>query len=136
MDDRPHQEEQSIEQSMTSHEEERVPHRNTLLPASFLWTSAICTAFSSINLLLLPPFPPRARIGLGVIVVLLTFSASAAHLRSFWRNGTDRRMESNHIMRLLAGVEQEQEWMIRQEHSIMDHHWGLRTSWKNLHGLP
>ena len=136
MDDRPHQERQNLEQSVTSDEDERVPHRNMLLPASFLWTSAICTAFSSINLLLLPPFPPRARIGVGVMVVLLTFSASAAHLRSFWKNGTDRRMESDHIMRHLAGAEQEQERMIRHDKSIMDHPWGLRTSWKNLHGLP
>ena len=65
---------------------------NTLLPTSMLWTSAICAAFSNINLMLLPPVPPRARFALGIVVVLLTFSASAAHLRSFLRSGGfDRR---------------------------------------------
>ena len=73
-----------------------------------LWTSVICSAFSNINILLLPSVPRRARMGVGMIVVLLTFSASVAHLRSFWRSSVDRRMVehdrsfSNQIMRLLA----------------------------------
>lgn len=73
-----------------------------------LWTSVICSAFSNINILLLPSVPRRARMGVGMIVVLLTFSASVAHLRSFWRSSVDRRMMehdrsfSNQIMRLLA----------------------------------
>jgi hypothetical protein len=81
-------------------------------PLPLLWTSILCGAFSNINILLLPPFPPRARIGLGVMVVLLTFSASAAHLRSYWRSGVDRRMvvregASIHIMRLLMAQDED-----------------------------
>jgi hypothetical protein len=97
-------------------------------PLPLLWTSILCGAFSNIHNLLLPPFLPRARIGLGVMVVLLTFLASAAHLRSFWRSGVDRRMvvregASIHIMRLLMDQEEQDSTITPQVRESR----GLRT---------
>lgn len=90
-------------------------YSNNMQVDSIMFTS-LCAAFSDWA----PIVPPvvrrhssRWRLLLSVVIVIMTFSASFAHLRYMMHRGTERRVEENHIkmrsLRIFRTVESSSE---------------------------
>ena len=78
----------------------------------FIMFTSLCAAFSNWAPIVTPVVrrhSSRWRLLLSVVIVIMTFSASFAHLRHMMHKGTDRRVEENHIkmrsLRLFRSVE-------------------------------